>query len=173
MKNIMKILLLLAVIILGTSFFANNVIAASVDSTTVSPDEITRKSTVTITANISGENIDTVNLSVEECSDETGTCFPPVLTTSMTKLSAGEYQGSVTLLNSKTTHIEYYFTITSNGVTQRIPAGIGSYRVNLSISNGNQNGTSGGNDKKTPGFEIITVLAAITVAILLYKRKRL
>ena len=133
-------------------------------------------SSVTVIANISGENITNVALTVSECSDETGLCYVnPVLNENMTLNSNGNYEKEFTLKDAdgRTDHIEYRFTVNDNGEEYILDDD--SFKTYLDLSS-NENGDGGnGQDNgsgDTPGFELVLIFLAIIIGVIYYKKKR-
>ena len=170
MKNIKRNIIPWVVLLLGLYLSTLNVSAeiATVNQVTVEPEELTLFSTVTITADITGDDVSTVNLTVGECDDVAGVCYKYHRVT-MTKLPTGEYQAEVTLTSSAATYIYCEFLIiNSSGSSEQIRDD--SWKFNLSPD---ADGTNGGADTNgTPGFELVLMLVSIVVVVFLIYRKR-
>jgi len=170
MKNIKRNIISGVILLLGLYLSTLSVSAeiATVDQVTINPEEPELLSTVNFTADITGDDISTVNLIVGECDDVTGVCYKYHRVT-MTKLPTGEYQAEVTLASSKATYIYCEFLITnSSGFSEQIKDD--SWKFNLSIE---ADGTNGGADtNESPGFELVLMLVSIVVVVFLIYRKR-
>ena len=162
----MKKILIAIFVILGLYGSSINVIGEPVvESITTVPTNPFPLSTITVKANITGENISIVNLTVIECSETA--CFAYKIY-QMNKTDSGDWVVNATLQDDKnrTTFVKYKFEVVSDGVLYLLEDDF--WRVDLTIDSedGDQNGGS------IPGFEIITLLIAVSIGILLFKRKR-
>lgn len=168
MKNIKRNIIPWVVLLLGLYLSILGVSAeiATVNQVTVEPEELTLFSTVTITADITGDDVSTVNLTVGECDDVACYKYHRVTTT---KLPTGEYQAEVTLTSSKATYIYCEFLITnSSGSFEQIKND--SWKFDLSID---ADGANGGADTNgSPGFELVLMLVSIIAVVFLIYRKR-
>ena len=183
MRKILRKSILLFFMLVGVCIMFSSVVIAdpSIVSVVTDPANPKPESTVTVTANISGDDITSVKFNVSECNSKIGICinFYPI---NMERKSDGEYEATFTLQEKKgdTDYIEYSrFTVISNGITYTLND---KYKVNLSTDSGNNNqngnnGPSNNNDdeskKGIPGFEVLTLLIALTIGIFLFKRMRL
>lgn len=172
MKYVKRNVLIATITMLSLAMSCVSVIAEPVvESIITDPEAPTRFSTITVTAIISGNDITNVVLIAGECSDVEGVCFI-YHQIPMTEITPDRYTSEVTLEKSKTTYISYSFDITHDGNTTRFQ-NVG--RVDLSIDSGNGDNSDTTNDDESddiPGFEIITLLAAIILGTLFIKRKR-
>jgi hypothetical protein len=170
MERIRRNILLVAIIILSVFLSMVSFVAAEpvVENITTDPKNPAPLSTITVTADIRGENISTVNLTISEC-DEIACYVYQII--QMSKTESGDWIVEAALQDGsgRSTHIKYRFDITDGGVLYQLTEDI--WRVDLSTGNGDQNG-DGSDGDDTPGFEIITLLAAIIIGILLLKQKR-
>jgi hypothetical protein len=165
MKNGRKIIPIIVVIsIIGAIAISATDIESSIGNITVSPSEPAALSTITISAEVSGEAPSEVRVTVEECNGNTGVCYPDIQNVSMSRLSAGNYQTDVTLKHSDATYITCKVIAKISGTWKS-----SEKKVNLSE---NTNGNNGDDDNKTPGFEVIILLIAIGVSLIVMSRKR-
>jgi hypothetical protein len=169
----MKKLLIVGAIILGLWLTSSSAIAdVTVNDVDFDPESPTPKSDVTVTANITGlEEDDNVYFTFQECDASTGLCEDPV-NASMTKLAiTNDFTIDITLTFASGTYFTYFFAVESDGNWTEIKSD--SYRVEYTIDSGNGGDNNGGDDNGTPGFELLTLLAAIFIGfILLRKRDR-
>ena len=159
--------LLIVIVILGLYMTSVSVIAEPVAEVTFDPVEPTPVSTVTATATItSDDEIDEVWLTIQECNPTT--CFRRE-NVSMT-LSGNDYITEFTLEKSMATYFQYYLAILSDGTWYETDL----KNVTLKVD-ADDGGTNGGNSSgnSIPGFELVSLLIAIVIGILLFKRKRL
>lgn len=165
MKNEQKIIVFVA---LAVMFFFGTSIGAAVvpmmGEVVLNPEIPTPQSDVTFSVDVTGDNVSSVWLILEECKQ--GLCYQK-RNISMPK--EGEiYETEVTLGHEDTTYITYYVEVNSNGEWTH------SENVSLTLAekpNGNQDGD--GDGKKTPGFELVPFIVAAGLAVLLLRRKRL
>ncbi|UCF13062.1 MAG: hypothetical protein JSW06_02085 [Thermoplasmatales archaeon] len=170
MKNKNRHVLLISILILGLYFSSANVVADPVvENISIDPTNPAPLSTITITANIDGENITNVNLSVGECNKTAGVCYVYHQIT-MTEKTEGQYTAELTLEKSKASYISFAFDITYDGETKKLEDD--SWDVDLSIESGNGDTTNGGDGDSVPGFEIIYFLITISIGILVHRNKR-
>ena len=166
-KNISKFLIS-TIIILGLCISTNGVIAAIGPSIDLDPEEPSPQSTVMFTVTIpDNENLSNVRLIVKECKGG-DICFTDSFNESMTEKDVDTFELEITLKHDTATYIEYYAGYLNNDKWEEAD----SEKLNLKIES--NNGNSNGNDDTngTPGFEIIPFLAAISIGILLFRRKR-
>jgi hypothetical protein len=144
----------------------------TVNSITTIPENPKPLSTVTIIADISGENISRVNLTISECDENACYINQKV---DMVLNPDGKYQAEITLKDSenRADHLQYLFKIAlENG--SEYPLSDNSWKTYLDLSsndNKNNNEDDTGSDD-TPGFEILFVMIAIFIGLLYYKKKR-
>jgi len=132
---------------------------------TSDPVSPTAQSPVVFSVDLGEETPSEVWITVEECNGDTGVCYKDVQNVSMSPAS-GLYQASVTLIHADATYITCNVLVKSNGNWSN-----SSKRIDLSeASNGNTDDNNG-NGGKTPGFELVLVLAAIGIALLLGRKR--
>jgi hypothetical protein len=173
MKNERKIIVF--VILAVISFFGTNIgvaVAPTIEEITLSPSNPTPQSTITFSADISGDTPSDVWLMVEECNRTLNVCYPDVQNVSMEKIETGPYETNVTLKYAGATYITYWISVKSDGEW------IKSSKTEFNLSekpNGNQNGDDGNGNSgnNTPGFELVPFLIAVGLVILFFRRKRL
>ena len=166
MKNERKIIVFVALAVMSLFGTSIGVAAApTIGEVVLNPEIPTPQSDVTFSVNVTGDDVSSVWLILEECKQ--GLCYQKE-NISMTK--EGEiYETEVTLGHEETTYITYYVEVNSNGEWTH------SESVNLTLAekpNGDQHGDNG-NGKKTPGFELVPFIVAAGLAVLLLRRKRL
>lgn len=163
----MRKILVATIVCLSLCISSVNVMAAdpSVDNVTVVPAEPERESTITITANItSDDTISDVKLKIKEC---TATFCHTEEEFTMSFVN-GNYEYQHDLQWADAIYFNYSFVITYDSQEFETE----ETKVLLKIDSGNGGTNGGGNGNGSPGFEIITLLAAIAIGILLLKRKR-
>jgi hypothetical protein len=170
MKNEQKIIVFVALAVMF--FFGTSIgvaVAPTIEEITLSPPDPTPQSTIIFSVDISGNNISSVRLWLQECNNTI--CFIPVQNVSMAfDSSSDKYETQITLARPETTYIDY------NVQVNYIGGFIKSTTTKLYLaenSNGDQNGGNGNTDKKTPGFELVSFIVAAGLAVLLLRRKRL
>lgn len=171
MKYVKKKILVLSIVFIGLCISSSGVVADPVvEDVVIEPAEPERLSTITITATItSDEEIETVNLVIKECRgtpEESGLCYTPE-TYEMTAVGNDTYTVDYTLHYNDAGYFGYHFEI--DGVS------IPDEDINVVLKVGASNGggdDDGDGDNGSPGFELITLLAAITIGVILLKRKR-
>jgi hypothetical protein len=171
----MKKLIVIGIIILSLCFSCYNALGnIVVEDVTVDPETPTKLSTVTITAIISGlEENDEVFLWAEECDGKNGVCDPETFNVSMTKTGGNdEHVATINLKFPSGTYFHYRFNIYSNGSWTEIKDDE-LYRVEYHVNSGDNGGNTdnGGNDDGTPGFELLTLLAAIFIGFTLLRKR--
>lgn len=164
----MKKIKIIIMIILGLCLLNNSVLAETIIDVNIEPDEPEPASQITITADISSDkDIDKVYIEIQECKEDL--CFQKENIT-MTKVSSN-YQKNYQLEKDEATYFKYSIAILFDD---------GSWynqnektEVTLKQASGN-GGTNGGNgeDDNIPGFELILLITAISLIILI-RRKRL
>lgn len=170
MRYIEKKVLIMTFVVLGLYFSSANVVADPVvENISIDPASPAPLSTITVTANIDGEDITNVNLSVGECNKTAGVCYI-YHQIPMTEKTEGQYTAEVTLEKSKASYISFTFDITYDGETKKLEND--SWDVDLSIESGNGDTTNGGDGNNVPGFEIIYFLIVIIIGLLLHRNKR-
>jgi len=132
----------------------------------VSPLSPTAQSTITISVGITGDIPSEVRVKIEECDGRTGICFSDIQNVSMSLISAGNYQTSVTLRHADATYINCTVVAKLNGTWI---SSTNWKKVDLS-ENTNGNGDNGDND--SPGFEVVLIVIAIGISLIAIRRKR-
>ena len=163
----MKKILIATMVFLSLCITSVNAIAAPVvEDVTVAPEEPTRKSTITITATITSENvIDGVKLNIKECSES----YCHQADTLDMSLVNDKYQIEYSLKWSDAVYFNYTFIISSGG--EEFPTDENQVFLKLDSGNGDTNGNGNGG-KGSPGFELILLLIAVFIGVILLKRKR-
>lgn len=170
MRYIEKKVLIMTFVVLGLYFSSANVVADPVvENISIDPTNPAPLSTIIVTANIYGEDITNVNLSVGECNRSAGVCYV-YHEIPMTEKTEGQYTAEVILEKPKASYISFTFDITYDGETKRLEND--SWDVDLFIESGNGDTTNGGDGNIIPGFEIIYLLIAIIIGLLLHRNKR-
>ena len=167
-KNMRKFLITIIVIV-GLCVSTSGVMAAIEPTIVLDPEEPTPRSTVLFTVTIpDSETVSNVRLIVKECK-EGDICFTDSFNESMTEKDVDVFEVEITLKHDTATYIEYHVGYLNNDVWEESD----SEKLDLKIESNNGN-SNGGNDNKngTSGFEFIPFLAAISVGILLFRRKR-
>jgi hypothetical protein len=165
MKNERKFIPIIVIIsVVGAITGSALAVGSTFGTITVSPSDATALSTVTISVPISGETPSDVRVTVEECNGKTGVCYPDIQNVSMPLISSGIYRTDVTLKHSDATYITCQVVAKISGTWESSV----KKTVNLSTSSDGNNG----NDKKTPGFEVIVFAIAIGVSLIMISRKR-
>lgn len=171
----MKRILTATIIIL--SLCVSSAIAVAepvVEDVTLSPEEPKVKDTVTITADItSDEVIDEVTLRIKECDNQM--CMPTE--SYQMDLEDGKYTVTDDLTYAKATYFEYQIIITiGENETYYPDASDDKEFVHIELQPADDGGTDGGNggdgDGGIPGFELVPLLVAIIIGVLLLRRKR-
>lgn len=160
------------------SFLVSSFIVSAdptVNSITTNPAEPKALSTFTVIADISGENIISVKVTISECTDgpPSEQCFVAHSNLIMSQNDDGKYETEVTLTGTQASidHVQYSFIINDNGI-EYPPMTDKEWRTYLDVDSDN-GGTNGGEeDNGSPGFELIIILTAVFISLLLLKRKR-
>ena len=167
----MKKIILLGIVVLSL-FFSTYAVNAdpTVETITTEPESPKSMSTVKIIATISGDDILSVDLTVAECDESQ--CYASHPNLPMSLNVDGKYETEVTLENSVANHIQYRFLINDSGIEYTLAEDTWKTYFDTSSENsGTSNGSNGG-DNGTPGFEIFTVVIAIFLSLIVYKKKR-
>lgn len=144
---------------------------------TLDPEEPARQSDVTFTVDVTGDNIEEVWLTVEECTDTpTYFCHIQLLNVSMTNVEGNTWEVTEKLVFDDTTEGHCWLVAKSNGIWYDYRSDKTKY-TNFSVVPGDNgadnNGTDGSDNKgKSPGFELMLVIVSIVVALFIYKKKR-
>jgi len=147
-------------VLFGLFISTASIVSAADPTVSIDPTEPTAKSSVTFTAEFTDSDISNVKLIVQECNPTI--CYADKLETSMTEMSANNFEGSVTLTHDDGTYIKYWVEYKVGDVE----SSHGPIEKNLKTSNGN----NGSND--SPGFEIILVFISVIMIMFILKRKR-
>jgi hypothetical protein len=170
MKTIGRKVIIASIVILGLCLMNTNVLAdPTVDSVTTDPPNPKQQSTITVTAKVTGDDVQSVVLWIGECSSADGICFIWE-DYEMSLNPDGEWEKTATLKDTsgRADYISYKFDIDDGGTIYNLDT-IDDWEIDLTIESGN-----GGDDDDngSPGFEILTFIVAIGVALILIKRKR-
>ncbi len=169
MKNEKKFILLVIVIsVFGATICSAAESAPTFGEINAAPSAPTALSTVTLSIKISSMTPSEVRVTVEECNEGTGICYPDVQNVTMTLHDDGNYKADVTLKHADAT----YITCKVLAKTDNTWSASQEKRIDLSEnSNGNTNG-DGENGGGTPGFELLGLLVALGVLLIVIGRKR-
>jgi len=168
-KKNMRNFLIATIVIVGLCVSTSGVMAAIEPTIVLDPEEPTPQSTVLFTVTIpDSETVSNVRLIVKECKDG-DLCFFDSFNESMIEKDVDAFEVEITLKHDTATYIEYHVGYLDNDVWKESD----SEKLDLKIesNNGNPNGEND-NTNETPGFEFIPFLAAISIGILLFRRKR-
>lgn len=169
MNKKVKECILIGVLVIGlTTILSGAVIGEDIADFILVPENPAPKSNVTFYVNISGENISSVNLTVEECSDEFKVCFSSQ-EVQMDSIAPNKFRTTITLREKDATYIKYSLKIITNGIETNLTDD--AWRTDLSIDPGTDqsNGEKGTSD--TPGFELILLVVSVIFVFFLFKRK--
>jgi len=144
-----------------------------VNNIIVNPENPNSVSTFTVSADISGEGISRVNLTISGCNEDV--CFTDLTqNVEMDLKSQGKYEAEITFNDpdEKANNIKYLFEIAlENGTEYRFSDP--SWKTYVNIDDNEDNGVNDqADDNSTPGFEFIFVLVALFISLLLYYKKR-
>ena len=170
-KKVRKYILIGVLVIGLTTILSGAVIGEDIADFILVPENPAPKSNVTFYVNISGENISSVNLTVEECSEEFKVCFSSQ-EVQMDNITTNKYVATVTLKEKDATYIKYFLKIITNGIETNLTDD--TWRTDLSIEPDTyqSNGTNGENGTSdTPGFELILLVVSVIFVLFLFKRK--
>ena len=164
----MKKIKIIIISILGLCLL-NNSVSAETINVDIKPQEPEPASQITITADISSEKqIDKVYIEIQECKEVL--CFQKENVT-MSKVN-NNYQKQYQLTREEATYFKYSIAVLFNDGTWYNQ----TEKTDVTLKSGSSNGgTNNGDedDNKIPGFEIFLLIIAISLTILLSKRKRL
>jgi hypothetical protein len=164
MKNGKKCMLFAMIVCIGGAALCSAVEAqVTFGDISVSPSSPAPQSTITLSIAISGDTPSEVRVRVEECNGNSGICFSDVQNVSMSLVSTGNYQSSVTLKHADATYINCTVLAKVDG---NWVSSAKWKRVDLSE---NPNGPG---DNGTPGFELVLLLVAVGLSFILLRRKR-
>jgi hypothetical protein len=145
----------------------------TVNSITTNPAEPKPLSTFTVIADISGENIISVKVTISECTDGPPMqCFLAHSNLIMSKNDDGKYETEVTLNGTQASidHVQYLFIINDNG-TEYPPMEDEEWKTYLDVDSDNGGTNGGGGDNGSPGFELILILSSIFVLLIILKKR--
>ncbi len=169
MRKINKKFSITIILFLSLCLSAFNVNAdPTIENITTNPTEPERLSSFTVIATINGENINSVTVTISECTEKpTEQCFVAHTNIPMILNDNGKYEAEVTLTGTQVSidHIQYLFVINDNGIEYQI----GDLKTYLKADNSNNND---GGDNGTPGFELIILLTAVFISLMILRRKR-
>jgi len=139
----------------------------SVDSIETDPESPKPLSTLKVIAAITGDNIESVTVTISEC--DSSQCYPDGvhINLPMTLNADGKYETEVTLTSTvqSVNHVQYAF-IVNDGEDHILTNDDFKTELDVETDNG------GGGDNGSPGFELVFVLMAVMVGVLLYRKKR-
>ncbi len=160
----LKYSLVVAIVILGFLLTATTIQAEpEIKEIILNPENPAPKDTITFTVTLeSNEDIDGVRLILEEC--EEGLCYQDGFNKSMEKTNDGKYEVEITLKHQTAIEVKYRLKMKSGDVWYD------SDLMELALSAHQNNGQDPGNS--SPGFGVVTLLVMLSIALLLYKKKR-
>ena len=160
----LKYSLVVAMVILGFLLTTTSIQAEpELKEIILNPETPAPKDAITFTATLeSNEDIDEVKLILEEC--EEGLCYIDSFNVSMEKNNDGKYEVEITLKHQTAIEAKYRIKMKSGDVWHD------SDLMELALSAYQNNGQGPGND--SPGFGVVTLLVVLSIALLLYKKKR-
>jgi hypothetical protein len=167
MKNGKKCVLFAMIVSIGGAVFCSaGTAAVTFGDISVSPSSPTPQATITVSVSLSGDTPSEVRVRVEECNGKTGICFSDAQNVSMSLVSAGSYQTSVTLKHADATYINCTVMAQMNGswITSA-----NWKKVTLSET---PNGDGGNGNHTTPGFELVLIMVATGVSLIVIRRQR-
>lgn len=172
MKNKQKIILYAIIIGCITTTFGTALAADPIlGEVTLNPEHPTKLSKITFSANIIGEDIETVKIIVLECNATTGICQNNRDNQTMQHIEGSLYRTNITLDYATASYITYWVYVESvTGVTTTLPNAQG-VKINLSVGSNNGNNSNNGNDE-TPGFEVVLFIVAVCSAMIVIGRMR-
>jgi len=171
MKKRMNERLLIGVLLLGIFLVNVTVVGAAdptVDDISYDPTSPTKESTITFTAEVSGDDIE-VWLTVQECSDEI--CYIDKHNESMTAAGDNTYEAVVTLEKNDATYVKYWLEVVSDNTWYSFKDDLEELHLSTSSNGDTGNGDDGGSNQ-SPGFELIVLMASIGIILFVFKRKR-
>ena len=179
MKNTLKntIITMLAIGLLLSTITTITADEPNYDEISISPEEPTQLSELTLSVDITGETITEVFVKVEECIE--GMCYPDIQNISMQNTEGNTWEATVTLIHDDAVYGTVWLIVNSNGTWydfSKIKEEKQEFDISPSSTNGEngENGENGGNgDNGTPGFELLVLVVSIIVALSIYKKKRM
>jgi hypothetical protein len=128
-----------------------------INSITLDPTNPSPKSTITFTADITGDQLDEVYLILQECKEDL--CFQRV-NESMTKTGTNTFEVTMTLTKSSSTYIQYWIEINEDGDWYGSDSDL--TKKNLSTQQ----------EDSSPGFELLVFLVSLVILLFIIKKKR-
>jgi len=177
MKKI-KYILIVGIFVLSMFFSSVNVLAdPTVDKIETDPEAPPLLSTFKVLATITGEDIQSVNVTVSECTDgPPEQCFIGHVDQAMTLNDDGKWEVELTLKDDldRTDHLQYQFVINDGGTEYTLSEK--TWKTYLDVGSDDSDDDDGSSDSDgengSPGFELILVLIAIIVGVIILKKKR-
>ena len=175
MSTLRRSLIVISIVVLGLCLMNTNVLAdPTVNNITTNPANPSHQDTITVTANITGDDVSSVELWVGECNSTQGICFiwNPY---NMEQDQDGDWIATATLesVSGSSDYISYKFEIVDNETQYSLADD--SWKLDFTVEDDTGDADGGADDNGgsgSPGFEIITLLAAIAIGVLLIRRKR-
>lgn len=130
-------------------------------------------STLKVIADVTGNNILSVKVTISECTEgPPEQCFDPHTNLVMELNDDGKYETEVTLTGTVPSidHLQYAFTVDDDGTEYILTDP--SWRTYLDVGTDNDGTNDDGGDNDSPGFELVILLVAVIVGVLLYIKKR-
>lgn len=144
----------------------------TINNITTVPESPAPLSTITIIADISGEDISKVNLTVSECNDTA--CFLNQKV-NMALNQDGKYEAQITLKDSegRANHLQYLFKVAlEDGTEYHLSEDLWKVYLDLGENGGENNNEDDNGEDGTPGFELLFLFIAIFISFLYYNKKR-
>lgn len=160
-------IIIIGALILVLNLLNSSALAAIETDITVTPTEPTPLSKITFTAQITGENVTSVKIYVQECNPTF--CFSDWIIGTMETVGSGKYQGEINLTHSDATYIYYWLVVIADGTEYDLQ----DEKVTLNLKINSNNGNDNDNSNKSPGFELIVLILGITLLAFVLKKKRL
>ena len=136
----------------------------------ISPEHPKPQDTVVFNTTITNvENIKKAVIIVKECGNEPGygyICYTDGFNETMTAINNDIYTAQVKLNHKNAVELKYQIGYLTNKGWMWEPS-TGMTTVELDVSSSAEN-----NEKSTPGFELVLLLASIISGVLLFRRKR-
>ena len=166
MKTIKKLLITI-VLFLNLCLSTFSVTADPTIEIETNPAKPERLSTFTVIAAITGENIISVKVTISECDDSV--CYVSQSNIPMDLNEDGKYETEITLTGTQESinHVQYVFIINDNGTEYQIK----DLKTNLNTDHNTDDGNNGGGDNGSPGFELILILASVSILLIIFKKR--
>jgi hypothetical protein len=170
--------LILAMIIGSLGMSQAGALEIDIGDLLVGPENPTPLSTLNLTL-VLDEEANELWISLQECNGNTGVCFPPRNISFSEKVN-NNWEATVQLEEEDATYVQFnrIDVLQPNGWTTFAYTEGNTLQLYLEDENGeNGNGETNGNedngdDTSTPGFELLVLISAITLAFLFMRRKR-